>query len=115
MDRIPHKFIEDLAHIISESLTSIFNSYNSTGTSSNYFKVALVSLIHKLRPKSDHGNYRPISVISVITKIFEKLICDEFHMYTYLEDDNIISDNLVSGKRIQHNHCYVPRIAGRLL
>ena len=37
------------------------------------WKVAKVTPIHKDGDKSDMNNYRPISVISIIAKIMEKL------------------------------------------
>ena len=44
-------------------------------------------------------NYRPISVISVVAKIFEKLIFEQ--LYEYLNNDNLITASQ-SGFRSLH-------------
>ena len=41
------------------------------------FKVACVSPIHKSGSKSESSNYRPISVVSIISTTFE--ILEAFH------------------------------------
>ena len=43
---------------------------------------------------NDLNNYRPISVISIVAKVFERVIYDQ--LYAYLEEQDIISSD---GKR----------------
>ena len=55
--------------------------------------------IHKAEAKSDISNYRPISLISIIANIFEKIMYNK--LYSFLEDCNILSDSqygFVNGK-----------------
>ena len=49
---------------------------------------------------SDLNNYRPISVISVIAKVFERIIYDQ--LYNFLTNEDIIS-NHQSGFRSLHS------------
>ena len=49
------------------------------------FKIAIISPIHKSDSKLICENYRPISVLSCVAKIFEKLISEQFN--TYLESN----------------------------
>ena len=49
---------------------------------------------------SDLNNYRPFSVISVIAKVFERIVCD--HLYNFLSDEDIIS-TYQSGCRSSHS------------
>ena len=46
------------------------------------------------------NNYRPISVISVVAKIFEELIFEQ--LYEYLNNNNLISASQ-SGFRTSHS------------
>ena len=49
---------------------------------------------------SDLNNYRPISVISVMTKVFERIVYDQ--LYNFLTNEDIIS-NHQSGFRSLHS------------
>jgi hypothetical protein len=73
-------------------LGSIFNLSLQTGIFPDDWKLAKVSLIC--------GNYRPISVISIIAKLFEKLVCNQ--LKTYMMNNNIITKNQ-SGFREHHS------------
>ena len=39
---------------------------------------------HKKESTADKGNYRPISVLPPVSKVFEKLLCDE--LLDYIKD-----------------------------
>ena len=73
-DRISPKLLKDSADIIAESLTVIFNKSIETGIFPDDLKVAYISPIRKGESKTECSNYRPISVISVVAKVFEKLV-----------------------------------------
>ena len=47
--------------------------------------------IHKAGEKSNISNYRPISLISNIAKILEKIIYNR--LYSFITDCNILSDS----------------------
>jgi hypothetical protein len=55
----------------------VFNLVLKTGTFPEELKLAKVIPIYKEGDKAECGNYRPISVIPALTKIVEKLICDQ--------------------------------------
>ena len=74
LDKIPCKLLKIAAGIVAPSLTQIFNKIISTGIFPTDWKLAKVTPIFKKGKKDDMKNYRPISVISVVAKIFEKLI-----------------------------------------
>ena len=57
---------------LASSLTHIFNLVISTGIIPKDWKSARVTPIFKADSKVDPANYRPISVLSVIAKLFEK-------------------------------------------
>ena len=86
--------------IILDSLGSIFNLSLQTGIYPDDWKLAKVSPIFKDGIKTVCGNYRPISVISIIAKLFEKLVCNQ--LKTYMMNNNIITKNQ-SGFRVHHS------------
>ena len=62
-------------------------------------KYAKVTSLHKGKEKDNFNNYRPISVLSAVAKLFERLISDQF--YSYLVT-NLLS-NHQSGFRQYHS------------
>mgnify|MGYP001792511369 CR=1 FL=1 len=72
LDSIPNTLLKMASHIIAPSLTSIFHRSIVTGIFPTEWKQAKVTPIFKTGEKHEPGNYRPISVISVISKIYEK-------------------------------------------
>ncbi len=87
-DGISNKLLKDSADIISYSLSLIFNTSINTGVFPNDFKTAIISPIHKAGCKTECSNYRPISILSSVAKIFEKLITQQLEIY--LETNGIL-------------------------
>ena len=56
--------------------------------------------LFKQRDRDDLNNYRPISVISVVAKVFERIVYDQ--LYAYLEEHDIIC-KYQSGFRAIHS------------
>ena len=100
LDNIPGKFLKMAGDIVAPSLSAIFNQSMSTGIFPFDWKKARVTPIFKNGNKTDPNNYRPISVISLVAKIFEKLIHDQ--IYEYLNKNNLLA-NCQSGFRPQHS------------
>ena len=94
------KLIKISAPVIVSSITKIFNSSISTGIFLDEWKLAHVTPVHKNGSPSDVNNYRPISIIPIIAKLFEKIIYDQY--YKYLLDNNLLS-NCQSGFRALHS------------
>jgi len=59
---------------VSLTLAQIFNKILNEGVIPISFKKATVTPLYKSGPKSDLTNYRPISLLNVFSKIFEKAI-----------------------------------------
>jgi hypothetical protein len=64
------------------------------------WKSARVSAIHKNDSKLDLNNYRPISVLPVIAKVFEKVVFDQ--TYNFLNNNDLLSKEQ-SGFRHLHS------------
>ena len=90
-DRISPKLLKDSAEIIAESLTVIFNKPIETGIFPDDLKMSCMSPIHKGESKTECNNYRPISVIPVVAKVFEKLVSGQF--MEYLESNQLLSES----------------------
>ena len=89
IDKIPAKMLRIAADIIAPSLTYIFNLSLSTGEFVDDWKIARVTSIHKDGSRQIVGNYRPISVLPLISKIFEKEIFQQ--LYKHMNENNLMS------------------------
>ena len=66
------------------------NSCFEVGIFPDILKIAKVTPLHKKESKLNFLNYRPISLLSVFSKIYEKLIY--IRIYSYLTKNNLIYD-----------------------
>ena len=71
---IPTKFLKLLSPTCSKVLSSIFNSCLRAGIYPSCLKTANVIPVFKKESPLDPSNYRPISLLSNINKIFEKTL-----------------------------------------
>lgn len=74
IDGVSTKALKCVINLIVSALTKCINNCLDNGIFPDSMKVAKVSPIHKTGPKYDPYNYRPISVLPVISKIFEKVL-----------------------------------------
>ena len=55
----------------------------------NIWKEANVSPIHKKNDLSDVSNYRPISLLSTVSKVLEKIV--HKYLFNFFRDNNVIT------------------------
>ena len=91
LDNIPARLLKTAAPVICDSVAYIFNLSLKTGSVPSDFKCAKVSPIFKKGSKLDIGNYRPISVLPVLSKVLEKLVHQQ--IYAFLSNNNILCSN----------------------
>ena len=72
-------------------LKLIFNNILTTGIFPDQWKKANVTPIHKKENKQLIKNYRPISLLPIFAKVFEKIIFA--NLYNHLVSNNLITSN----------------------
>ena len=73
------RFLKISANVITNPLVKIFNMSLLHRKFSGLLKIAKVTPIHKKGFKSDKSNYTPISILPILTKIFEKHVLDHLN------------------------------------
>ena len=91
MNDIPIHTFKLCKNALSSFLDQIFNHCIRKGTYPKRLKCAQVVPIHKGGQKDICNKYRPISLVSPINKIFEKLFYSR--LYSYIEQHNMLSTN----------------------
>ena len=71
---ISPKMLQMCAQEITPNLTRIFNLSLSLGEFPDKLKIAKIIPIFKGESKLETGNYRPISLLPIVGKIFEKIV-----------------------------------------
>ena len=77
-----------LKHDIAPILTDLFNLSFSSGVFPSALKIAKVIPVHKKLSRLDCSNYRPISILSNLDKVLERLMYNR--LYKFVEDNNLI-------------------------
>ena len=88
VDEIPPKVLKWGIASYTPLLTKLFNACFLEGVYPDQLKVAKVVPIFKGGDKNDVNSYRPISILSQINRIFEKIIYDR--LYSFLVEKNNI-------------------------
>ena len=87
--KISARLIRESADLICIPSCDIVNqSISLLGTFPDDWKCARVTPLFKQGDRDDVDNYRPISVISVVPKVFERIVYDQ--LYTCLEEHEIV-------------------------
>ena len=71
---IPTKTLKKIKTELSELLSDMINVSFNKGIFPDFLKVAIVVPIHNKGEKLDPNNYRPISLLSNISKLYEKVM-----------------------------------------
>ena len=88
-DNINNRILKEIAYPISKPLCDLFKYSLSHGIFPDVWKQANVSPLYKKDDPSFVCNYRPISLLSSIGKVMEKII--HKHMFNYFNDHSIIT------------------------
>ena len=81
LDGLQENFLIDSAHFIKKKLTHIINMSIISGLLPKELKKANVIPIHKTNSTVEPCNYRPVPILSIISKIFERVVCEQLTDY----------------------------------
>ena len=73
-DKLRARTLCELSAELSEPITILFNKCLTEGVVPNDWKLSNVTGIYKKGDKTDPSNYRPISLLCPLSKVFERVI-----------------------------------------
>ena len=100
LDGIGPRIIKSVANLLSTIIAVLINKSIVTGKFPDQLKLAKVFPIYKSGSKSDPWNYRPILILSTISKISERHV--NKHLMAYLNKYRLIHESQ-SGFRQKHS------------
>lgn len=100
LDGIPARVLEDAAPEIAKPIAYLINLTIWTGIIPQEWKEAKVTPIFKSGEKDDVNNYRPISVLPLISKKKKRTV--QVQLVSFLTTNNVLSEHQ-SGFRKQHS------------
>lgn len=96
-DGLKSETLKQIKDVISQPIARIINFCMEKGIFPDQLKLGMVTPIYKSGDKSEIRNYRPITLISRIAKIFETVL--KRQMIGFLDKYNIIHDNQYGFRR----------------
>ena len=100
LDKIPAKLLKDASSVIAKPITYLINLTISSGEIPSQWKEAKVTPIFKAGKKVDENNYRPISVLPLVSKIMERAV--QVQLLAFFEVNKVLS-LYQSGFRKKHS------------
>jgi hypothetical protein len=90
IDTIPGRIIKDISNELATPVMFLINKSLESGTFPTYEKTAKITPLHKSGDRSNIDNYRPISVLNVLSKVIERIVYEQ--LVDYLESRDLFSD-----------------------
>ena len=90
-DGITLKQLKYFKYVLIKHLTLLINQILNTGIFPDKMKIAKLTAILKNEDQTSFCNYRPISLLQVISKVIEKVIYNQ--MYSFFNKHQLINDN----------------------
>ena len=77
IDQISGKFLKDGARILAKPISELCNLSMTLGSFLDACKIAKVKPLFKKGSKTDPSNYRPISLLPLLSKVFERVVLNQ--------------------------------------
>lgn len=101
-DGIPLKLLSHLDPVIFPYLTSLINSSIEASVFPQKWKHSSITPIPKIPNPSLISDFRPISILPLLSKVYERLLSDQITEYLTTSD---LLNNFQSGFRKKHSTC----------
>jgi hypothetical protein len=88
LDNINSRLLRDAAEVVAQPLTNIMNQSMKTGVIPSSWKKARITPIHKDSSPLNPSNYRPVSILPICMKIFERAV--QKQLAAYLKKNDIL-------------------------
>ena len=105
IDKIPNEMLKCLVKTKPEIIIKIFNSILHYKNTSNVWDFSILTPIHKKGPKTETSNYRGISLLSCINRLFSAIL--NKRLTEFVKNKNILSEvqlGFISGSRTSDAH-----------
>ena len=99
-DQLPSRYLKIVAEYIAGPLTHIINSFITVSSFSDAWKIARITPIPKSNNSNTNSNMRPISILPVLSKVFERLT--HHQLVAYIDSQALLKEN-ISGFRKGHS------------
>lgn len=86
---MPPGFVKDVPSVISAPISFVINPLSAKALHQNSWRTDTVIPLHKGGSHDDMSNYRLISILPVILKIFERDVHDQ--LLKYIEQNKVLS------------------------
>ena len=96
-DNIPAHVLRACATSLAYPLSKLFSQCLREGTQPDLWKTATVVAVHKRKSKSDVRNYRPISLLPIISKVMESIV--NRSIMNFYETHDLLSQNQFGFRR----------------
>lgn len=90
-DGFPAILLKHLAQELAFPLKGIWTESVRSGQIPEVFKLGVIAPIHKGGSRNKCSQYRPVTLTSILSRTFEKIIRDK--IVTYLEENNLINES----------------------
>ena len=90
LDGISSRFLKDGADVIADPILHIINLSISSEIVPSEFKMARVKPLFKKGSRLEVGNYRPVSILPVLSKLLERAVNNQLN--GYLKEKGLIYD-----------------------
>ena len=113
MDQIPAKIIKENRDKLVKPITHMINTSISSGTFPEMYKKAVIRPIYKGGNVEDINNYRPVSLLSNVSKIIEKAVKEQ--LVSYLEEEKFFVESQLGFRRNKGTEDAINRLNNTLI